>query len=520
MASLPHPLNDSPPKTAVEPSGAPIWDAGFDGFFAGEYPRLVRLLWLVVADESVAEQIAQDGVAELVGQWRSVSTSERPDTWLRTIALRVASRRDRQQRIRRGLRLAGAREPAPPKMRDGRGALLAATATLSMRQRSVLALHSVEGRSLAEVAEILGCRPTAASADLSRATVAVAGSLGLSVADPALAAAIREGLRAATADVAPDVDLARRSISLLEEERDSRRRFRLTLVGGAVAVALLLVGALAHPWTTAPPDLHPAPSPVPVSGLYGLWRAEVAGAGRPVLLTLAPSTAGGGFTAYLPCGEVNGGLAVTSLGAFAATVDGSGGRCSLAHGSPPAARWLESAVLARQAGARWNLLDVDGHPVATLHEAKIGAFPRTIDLLPIRTLGHVPPLPADERAALDRVVTVPAGATAARAGDLIGTWYPPDPSRAFLRFNADGTYDGSDGWHCSSGRWSLDGVGQLAFSPGRGVTLGCHNRGEQLENLPQWFADADVVGVGTNTLRLYDDTGRLLRTVSPVEPSS
>jgi hypothetical protein len=177
----------------------------------------------------------------------------------------------------------------------------------------------------------------------------------------------------------------------------------------------------------------------------------------------------------------------------------------------------------RPAGAGWTLIDLNGHPVATLRPAKIAAFPPAVDLQAIRLIGHVPPLPASERAALDRVITVPADATTARASEVIGTWHPAVPSRAFMTFRADGSYAASDGWHCSAGRWAVDPVGQLAFAPGLATRDACPRPEEDLVNLPQWFADANVLGTDPTHLLLFDDTGRLLRTVqenAPATPSS
>jgi RNA polymerase sigma-70 factor, ECF subfamily len=498
-------------------SDAPAWEVGFDRLIDVEYARVAFLMQVVVGEAQVAEQLTLDACASLRRHWRTVSTSERPDVWLRATALRAAIWRDRRARLGEALHRRGGDAECPPTSPSQGAAVVAALSALSVQQRTGVALQVLEGRSVAEIAEILACRPATAAGYASAAKCAMAGPLGLSATDPELVGALRDVLHAAAGDDLADVDAARHSIMRLEERHASRRRSRFAMVGVGVASVLLVAGLLNHPWSNDHQDPQPLPAAVPVSGLYGLWRADVANADQPMLVTLTPSSLGGGFTAYPKCGEVDGTLAVTSLGAFAAAVDGSGGRCSLGRGVPRAVQWLQHAYRADPMRRGWTLLDVDGHVVATLRRASIRAFPHTIDLLPIRQLGHVPELALDERAALGRIVTVPEGATPARPTDLVGTWYPPDPSQAFLEFYPDGRYDGSDGWHCLRGRWSMDAAGQLAFA--RGVNVKCSGVGQQLQNVPQWFDDADVVGVSANTLQLFDDTGRVVRAVSSTQPS-
>src|SRR5690349_18126554 len=66
--------------------------AEYADVFAGVYPRLVRTLWFVVHDHGLAEEIAQDAFLELHRRWRKVRSYDRPDLWVRRVALRKAQR--------------------------------------------------------------------------------------------------------------------------------------------------------------------------------------------------------------------------------------------------------------------------------------------------------------------------------------------------------------------------------------------------------------------------------------------
>src|SRR5262245_63194397 len=67
-------------------------DVDFRQIYATTYPRLVRTLWFVVHDHELAQEIAQDAFIELHRQWRKVRSYDRPDLWVRRVALRKAQR--------------------------------------------------------------------------------------------------------------------------------------------------------------------------------------------------------------------------------------------------------------------------------------------------------------------------------------------------------------------------------------------------------------------------------------------
>jgi RNA polymerase sigma-70 factor (ECF subfamily) len=142
----------------------------FRGVFAAVYPRVVRTAYFIVHDESVAEEIAQDAFVELYRGWSKIRTYERPDLWVRRVAIRKAQREDSRSVRRIGLERAVAR---PDRTDDGADApdpeLMAAIRTLPAQQRAVLVLFYLEDLPMAEVADLVGCSTSTGFVHLHRA---------------------------------------------------------------------------------------------------------------------------------------------------------------------------------------------------------------------------------------------------------------------------------------------------------------------------------------------------------------
>ncbi len=121
-----------------------------------------RLSFAILADEADARDAAQD---TFVTAWRQIGKlrdPERFDAWLQRVAVNAARMTHRSRR-RRGVReipasrvggVADLPATASPVETDAR-TLEVALSRLSIDQRSILALHHLEGRSVAELAEIL-----------------------------------------------------------------------------------------------------------------------------------------------------------------------------------------------------------------------------------------------------------------------------------------------------------------------------------------------------------------------------
>ena len=122
-----------------------------------------RLSFAILGDEADARDAAQD---TFVTAWRQIGRlrdADRFDAWLQRVAVNAARMTHRSRR-RRGVReipaarLGGVipevRATRSPAEQDAR-TLDAALARLPIEQRTILVLHHLDGRSIAELAEVL-----------------------------------------------------------------------------------------------------------------------------------------------------------------------------------------------------------------------------------------------------------------------------------------------------------------------------------------------------------------------------
>ncbi|MFD4605980.1 RNA polymerase sigma factor [Streptomyces sp. NPDC058464] len=139
----------------------------FTAFFEHHYPRVIAML---VVHRGFTEVIAQDATSEamtrLIENWGKVGA---PQAWIRTVAFRVACG------------LAGRQSAGLPErdfidrraahdLEAAELALVAGTAigALPRRQQEVMTLTLVD-MTPSEIAEVLGCTPAQARANLSHA---------------------------------------------------------------------------------------------------------------------------------------------------------------------------------------------------------------------------------------------------------------------------------------------------------------------------------------------------------------
>ncbi|MDP9185112.1 MAG: SigE family RNA polymerase sigma factor [Actinomycetota bacterium] len=135
-------------------------------FFRTEFPSVLRTVYLILRDRGRAEDIAQDAFTQLYTHWRKVSRYERPDAWVRRIAIRMAVRQQKRDRLRSVLERTEV-EPASDHPIDFD--LAAAMKDLSPTQRAVVVLYYYEDRPTAEIVEILGMSQSTVRVHLSRA---------------------------------------------------------------------------------------------------------------------------------------------------------------------------------------------------------------------------------------------------------------------------------------------------------------------------------------------------------------
>ena len=80
--------------------------ADFDWWFRASYSSIARTVFLVIRDRGHAEEITQDAFLKLLQRWSSVRSYERPDAWVRRVAIRMAVKQTKRERMGRRARTA------------------------------------------------------------------------------------------------------------------------------------------------------------------------------------------------------------------------------------------------------------------------------------------------------------------------------------------------------------------------------------------------------------------------------
>jgi RNA polymerase sigma factor (sigma-70 family) len=163
---------DGTAATAADGAGAVA--LGFDAFYRAEYGRIVRVLVGLTGRPALAEELAQEALLAAYQRWARVGSLERPDLWLRRVAINRAITTHRRlvaevaalARVR-ARTPAGVEDPAPATPDDDR--IWSAVRRLPRRQAAALVLWAVEGMTLPEIGEVLGCSGETARTHLRRA---------------------------------------------------------------------------------------------------------------------------------------------------------------------------------------------------------------------------------------------------------------------------------------------------------------------------------------------------------------
>jgi RNA polymerase sigma factor (sigma-70 family) len=152
----------------------------FAWMFRQEYPSVLYAVTMVVRDRGRAEELTQDAFVQLFTHWRRVSRYERPEAWVRRVAIRMAVRASRREEARPRLELMAAPTPLD---RQPDMDLQHAIATLPTMQRAVVSLFYLEDLPIDEIADALGASRSAVKVNLHRARRRLAELLGEEVSD-------------------------------------------------------------------------------------------------------------------------------------------------------------------------------------------------------------------------------------------------------------------------------------------------------------------------------------------------
>lgn len=149
----------------------------FDHFYRAEYRPLLRLAWSLTGRRDLGEELVQEVMVRCHQRWSRISGYGRPGAFARRVLLNEATstarRRDAERRANE--RVASRPEPVPTPLPDPE--FWAALRELPERQCQAVALHYLEDRSIADIADVLGIAENTVKVHLHRGRLALADRL-------------------------------------------------------------------------------------------------------------------------------------------------------------------------------------------------------------------------------------------------------------------------------------------------------------------------------------------------------
>jgi RNA polymerase sigma factor (sigma-70 family) len=152
----------------------------YDWYFRACFPRFTRTVYLMVHDQTLAEDIAQEALYRMLRHWRTVSTYDRPEAWARRVAIRIAVREIQRRAARPGKEQLAHHTPIEHLPDPD---VAAAVAELAPMQRAAVVLFYWDDLPVREIAEVLEVSESTVKQHLHRARHRLAVSLGEEVGE-------------------------------------------------------------------------------------------------------------------------------------------------------------------------------------------------------------------------------------------------------------------------------------------------------------------------------------------------
>jgi RNA polymerase sigma factor (sigma-70 family) len=187
MTDIASPVRSNPGSTRLstgftvgnEAGGAGSWspedEAGYAGVYLRCYPVVLRTVTMILRTRAAAEDVTQDAFVQLYVHWRKVSRYESPEGWVHRVAIRLATKTARRDRLREMLSV-GSRSSSDPD-HSAELDLHRALGQLTPQQRAVVALYYFDDLPVAEAAQRTGWSVPAVKVALHRARRTLAGLL-------------------------------------------------------------------------------------------------------------------------------------------------------------------------------------------------------------------------------------------------------------------------------------------------------------------------------------------------------
>jgi len=154
---------------------APAQSAPFEVFIAENWEKSVRIAWrLTGEDREIAEDVAQEAFLKAHSAFSTFRHEAKLSTWFYRILVRQAANHRRWRGVRvkwQGLLEAMANVTSTPIPSDPflQRSIASALTQLTAKQRSVFILTHLEGFTVSQAAQILGCATGTAKSHLHRA---------------------------------------------------------------------------------------------------------------------------------------------------------------------------------------------------------------------------------------------------------------------------------------------------------------------------------------------------------------
>ena len=175
--------DDAEHRTTAEPTEDLVaYLEPFDTFYRSAYGRVVAVAHSMTGDAHLGEEIAQEAFISAHRNWAKVSRLDRPDLWVRRVAINRCTSTWRRKviELRVNRQAAAGRVESAHDTSDvvaARAALWDAVRDLPDRQTAVVVLHYVDDLSTAEIGELLGLSASTVQTHLTRARARLADVL-------------------------------------------------------------------------------------------------------------------------------------------------------------------------------------------------------------------------------------------------------------------------------------------------------------------------------------------------------
>jgi len=183
------PLTDSQsvaPAAGTGLDAAPIRaTVSFEAFYERELRSVIGLAYALSGSRSAAEDLAQEAFLAAHKSWAKVGRYEKPEAWVRRVVANLSVSRFRlsvrEARAMARLKPQDSYLPALPAEDE---AFWKEVRALPKRQAQAIALHYLEDRSVADIADILECAENTVKVHLFKGRARLSERLGLESGDP------------------------------------------------------------------------------------------------------------------------------------------------------------------------------------------------------------------------------------------------------------------------------------------------------------------------------------------------